>query len=695
MLSEARARLANTQGKKAKRKARERQLEEARRLASLQKRRELKAAGIKLRPKLKKNEIDFNADIPFQRKAPAGFYDISDEKDRERAEKNKLVGGLLSKMEGKRSAEEDDQMRRNDAKRQKIKKQESGDAFASSALKAMQEAERLATSSRSKLVLPAPQVTESEIEEIVKIGMAGETSRALMGSAAATSASGDDLLAEYATPLPVAPGRTPLGLPSARTPSTSADALKLQARNLRRMEMSQTPLLGGELDVEHGDDVGTGYEGVTPRQHKQTVQTPNVLLAQMTPRGSQAGSGAMSVVSGRSGISQTPLRDSMGINAAGAVDEWAGSSVGGMTPRAGGNRVGGPSLGSLFKSLPKPKNDFEIVLPDEDGVEDESNKMDVDDESEMRQEQQQEEDMAEVEARRAQAAKEAEERAFRRQSSAVQKDLPRPYITDLPTFLSKDDKDLIYDAHRAEALQLVKQELSRMMVHDAVVFPVPNAPPLRASDGSVLEKDDVALEELPDSYLVKARDAINKESHLLTTHPEKVLNPILSQIDAYRNKLTSEETYVHTTPAMSAATGMDVTKCLGKFVKLNALSDMEQINHLSRELAFIRSLMMKEATTAQKVEKRLLKILGGYVSRSNSFKTGINQTVASLEKGRVNLGSFEMLRAGEEVYGPIRVDKLKEEVEDVTKLEKDAQERYAELVREREILLEELGRLRK
>ena len=46
MLSEARARLANTQGKKAKRKTRERQLEEAQRLAALQKKRELKAAGI-------------------------------------------------------------------------------------------------------------------------------------------------------------------------------------------------------------------------------------------------------------------------------------------------------------------------------------------------------------------------------------------------------------------------------------------------------------------------------------------------------------------------------------------------------------------------------------------------------------------------------------------------------------------------
>jgi pre-mRNA-splicing factor CDC5/CEF1 len=44
MPSEVRARLANTQGKKAKRKARERQLEEARRLAVLQKKRKLLAS---------------------------------------------------------------------------------------------------------------------------------------------------------------------------------------------------------------------------------------------------------------------------------------------------------------------------------------------------------------------------------------------------------------------------------------------------------------------------------------------------------------------------------------------------------------------------------------------------------------------------------------------------------------------------
>lgn len=99
MLSEARARLANTQGKKAKRKAREKQLEEARsdtespthlqlvgvaadqvlkvvslalccrRLAALQKRRELRAAGIDVQKKRKKKRgVDYNAEIPFEKK---------------------------------------------------------------------------------------------------------------------------------------------------------------------------------------------------------------------------------------------------------------------------------------------------------------------------------------------------------------------------------------------------------------------------------------------------------------------------------------------------------------------------------------------------------------------------------------------------------------------------------------------------
>ena len=74
MLSEARARLANTEGKKAKRKARERHLEEARRLSALQKSRELRAAGIVQKQKKKKRGgIDYNAEIPFRKPVAPGF----------------------------------------------------------------------------------------------------------------------------------------------------------------------------------------------------------------------------------------------------------------------------------------------------------------------------------------------------------------------------------------------------------------------------------------------------------------------------------------------------------------------------------------------------------------------------------------------------------------------------------------------
>ncbi|KAI3866609.1 hypothetical protein MKX03_023821 [Papaver bracteatum] len=82
MLSAARARLANTSGKKVKRRAREKILEEASsRLASLQKKRELLAAGItdtKQQRGIGKG-TDYNAEIFMENKPPSGFFDVTHE----------------------------------------------------------------------------------------------------------------------------------------------------------------------------------------------------------------------------------------------------------------------------------------------------------------------------------------------------------------------------------------------------------------------------------------------------------------------------------------------------------------------------------------------------------------------------------------------------------------------------------------
>ena len=60
-------------GKKAKRKAREKQLEEARRLAALQKKRELRAAGIQQRDMQRRNRgVNYNEEVAFEKKPAVG-----------------------------------------------------------------------------------------------------------------------------------------------------------------------------------------------------------------------------------------------------------------------------------------------------------------------------------------------------------------------------------------------------------------------------------------------------------------------------------------------------------------------------------------------------------------------------------------------------------------------------------------------
>lgn len=164
MLSEARARLANTKGKKAKRKAREKQLEEARRLAALQKRRELKAAGIELpKPKRKIKGINYNKEIPFQKKPPPGFYEV-DFSDEKKEKEFKSVS--LDQLEGKRRRDEEEEARQEDKKKQK-KNQERDLAKHIMKINKLNEPEQ--AHQRSKLMLPNPQLSERELEEFSKM----------------------------------------------------------------------------------------------------------------------------------------------------------------------------------------------------------------------------------------------------------------------------------------------------------------------------------------------------------------------------------------------------------------------------------------------------------------------------------------------------------------------------------------------
>ena len=210
MLSEARARLANTQGKKAKRKARERALEEARRLAMLQKRRELKAAGINTRLKPPKKGVDYMTDIPFEKQPVAGFYDTSDENARAvRAP----VGRTIRQMDDPNRARHDEEDRKQKQREaDKKKASEEGKSVFSKEkeeqLRKLREAEQI--SKRRRLNLPEAQVGQRELDEIVKLGLAGETARSLVADG---SESTEGLLGEYSALDRAKEARTPRTAP--------------------------------------------------------------------------------------------------------------------------------------------------------------------------------------------------------------------------------------------------------------------------------------------------------------------------------------------------------------------------------------------------------------------------------------------------------------------------------------------------
>lgn len=92
-------------GKKAKRKSREKQLEEARRLASLQKKRELQAAGIELRQKgSRRRGINYNEEVAFEKKPAIGFYDTAEENQKSKEVGEEFRPQTLEQLEGRRRA---------------------------------------------------------------------------------------------------------------------------------------------------------------------------------------------------------------------------------------------------------------------------------------------------------------------------------------------------------------------------------------------------------------------------------------------------------------------------------------------------------------------------------------------------------------------------------------------------------------
>ncbi|XP_077586222.1 cell division cycle 5-like protein [Stigmatopora nigra] len=653
MLSEARARLANTQGKKAKRKAREKQLEEARRLAALQKRRELRAAGIHIGKKRKKKRgVDYNAEIPFEKKPAAGFYDTSMEIYDPLAPNFKRL--RQQHLDGELRNEREDRDRRKD--KQKIKRKKESD-LPSAILQTSGVAEF--TKKRSKLVLPAPQISDVELEEVVKMGVASEVARQTAEESESANSASSALLSEYSIT-----NNMNTGLRTPRTPAVQ-DRIMQEAQNLMALTNIDTPLKGGLNTPLHESD----FRGVTPQQ--QQVQTPNTVLSTpfrtpghgqgseaMTPQGA-GGLTPRGVVTPGLTPGRTPQRDNLNIN---TEEQMADPSYAKHLQRERAQQ-----LKENLMLLPAAKNDFEIVLPENAEKELEETETDVG----------YVEDASDVELRK-QAIRDAEkEKELKLRHTAVQRDLPRP--TDVnESVLRPSSMEPLSDLQVAE--ELIKQEMITMMHHDCLHHPTAGGQLQRAkARGPASASNNVLhvgyLEAHP--YNTVSTEDMEKAKGILAAEMEVVkvgMGHGDLSMEAYCQ--VWEECYgqVLYLPGQN------------RYTRANLASKKDRIESVEKKLDVNRSHMTAEARKAAKMEKKLKILLGGFQSRALGLLKQHNELWEQVEQAATELETFSQLKKHEDLAIPRRLEALREDVERQMDRERELQQRYGELVTEKDTL---------
>lgn len=436
--------------------------------------------------------------------------------------------------------------------------------------------------------------------------------------------------------------------------AAAEDNVMTEARNLRNMVSAQTPLLGDENTPLHPAGAsGTGFESATP-QH-QVSFTPNPLA---TPyRASDPSNiGGTPRESGQVGATplRTPMRDNLSIN-----PENQFSVV--ETPRESRVResVFKRALRDGFMSLPKPENNFELMVPE-------------DEEDETAQSQMREEDAAERDAKLRRAREEEERKALARRSQAVKLGLPRPTNVEVEELL----KDLRLDGGElpsdlASAQRLVDAELVQLLHHDSLTYPLP---------GTSHPGGTKSTYQLPrDENIDEARLAVQRELASSLGFPDANEDQTRQGVAALTKLEEVDETFGW--PSIRSRLAFDPKK--RRYVDPVSLSPEDRIEGYSALLNESRDLMAREASKIAKTEKKLNVTLGGYQMRSKALIQKVTDLFGELQRGHVDYESFSRLKINENIAGPSRVESLREEVERLARREKVLQDRYAELASER------------
>lgn len=282
-----------------------------------------------------------------------------------------------------------------------------------------------------------------------------------------------------------------------------------------------------------------------------------------------------------------------------------------------------------LSSLPAPKNDYEIVVPEEEEKASEPSQ------SQMI------EDQADVDARyqAEQKAKEARELALR--SQVIQREFPRPQDVNMAMLRPPHESQSLTDMQKAE--ELIKREMVAMFHYDNLKNPV--APQQSTKRPAVSQAQHLAyLEQHP--YENVSSDELSYARRMLVHEMEVVkqgMNHGDLSLDAYTQVWEECLREVLFLPNQN------------RYTRANLASKKDRLESAEKRLEQNRMHMSREAKRAAKMEKKLRILTGGYQSRAQSLIKQLQDLYEQTDQAHLELNTFRFLQEQEKAALPRRI----------------------------------------
>ena len=658
MLQEARARLANTQGKKAKRKQREQVLNQAKRLADLQKRRELKQAGLlstqaKKKSSKRKNEIDLGVEIPFHKVAPAGFHDVSNEKDANEVVRQQRLSKInyqqinenLYRTRDKETA----MMKQKEINRLRILEQSNEKYLKASLKKGNNDEEANPTVMfRQPLQLPAPTTIEAserpyaaatdDLESVYpnkSVSSRKLATRTLLSDNNNVNDEYNDdetmsRRSHFTTTTAAASAYHP---PAPQRLPSRAEMIQ-QALQLRDQERGPTPLVQNDPhDMDDGDD---GEEDDDRKLPAQPSGTMAAVQDTTIPVFSSA----------------TTIRD---------IARQQKKAI----------REAQAALAKALASLPVPQYEYELALPTSvETVTDDEGRDHMDVEMAPDQADIEENERAE---RRLHAMKEYEARS----SVLKRPELPRPQLHLCRSVPPQQMQIKSSDARYNESSLLIAKEAQILMVNDANNFPVLDHMDSSNKKNKKKRKDiDTDPHTLNDTADIPELEII----------PEDALSAAKRMMDDEYNLLLQDriDLVIRDGHASDSATALQYLASINVRV---SRSNVETMDRQQQNVESLRSEYEMLSQATQKLKKKNDKIAnklqitnGGYMKRCADLQEQIRQLHTKLIEANIEHTVYDTLRSNETIGFQHRVQQLQEQIQSLRAIESQLQKQYGNIV---------------